>query len=83
MALTVLDAKKHRRTNMSKPPPSGPHSDLDGVHRDELKGREAVVQAENDPADLKIAMGYGKGHPNDIEEQNGGAQEAPSSSDIS
>jgi hypothetical protein len=54
---------------MSKPPPSGSHSDIDGVHQDELSTAEAIVQAAEDPADLKIGRAYGKGFPNDVEEQ--------------
>jgi hypothetical protein len=56
---------------MSKPPPSGPHSDIDGVHQDRLANDEAVVEAGQDPADLGIARGYGKGHPNDVDEKVG------------
>lgn len=56
---------------MPKPPPSGPHSDIDGVHQDGLSNAEAIAEAAQDPADLGIARGYGKGHPNDINEQVG------------
>jgi hypothetical protein len=47
---------------MSKPPPSGPHSDIDGVHQDGLTNAEATVQRSEDPADLKLPRGYGKGY---------------------
>jgi hypothetical protein len=56
---------------MSKPPPSGPHSDLDGVHQDELTSEEAVLEAAHDPANLGLARGYGKGYPNDVDDGDG------------
>jgi hypothetical protein len=37
---------------MSRPPPSGPHSDIDGVHQDELPKQEATMKAGQDPANL-------------------------------
>jgi hypothetical protein len=54
---------------MSKPPPSGPHSDIDGVHQDRLSNSDVIVEAGQDPADLGIARGYGKGHPGNVEEK--------------
>ena len=53
---------------MSKPPPSGPHSDLDGVHQDELPEPQSTIQAGQDPADLGLERGYGKGYPNNVDE---------------
>ena len=40
---------------MPKPPPSPPHSDLDGVNRDEVRNDEAAVAAGQSPADLARA----------------------------
>jgi hypothetical protein len=52
---------------MSKPPSSGPHSDLDGVHQDELTNKEAIAKAARDPANLGLSRGYGKGYANDLD----------------
>jgi hypothetical protein len=65
------DIPKQFGTNMSKPPPSGPHSDIDGVHQDELPNHEATIEAGQDPANLGLARGYGKGYPNDVDEEDG------------
>ena len=54
---------------MSKPPPSGPHSDIEGVHQDELPNSEATIQAGDDPADLGLERGYGKGYSSDVAEK--------------
>jgi hypothetical protein len=59
---------------MSKPPPSGPHSDIDGVHQDELPKHEATRKAGEDPANLGLARGYGKGYPNDVDEEAEGGR---------
>ena len=60
---------------MSKPPPSGPHSDIAGVHQDELPNLESTIQASDDPADLGLARGYGKGYSGDVAEKIEAADE--------
>ncbi|HYI39306.1 MAG TPA: hypothetical protein VE053_03200 [Allosphingosinicella sp.] len=40
---------------MSKPPKSTPHSDIDGVHRDEKPNVESAVEAGQDTEDLALA----------------------------
>ena len=40
---------------MSQPPKSTPHSDLDGVHRDEKPNVESAVEAGQGTADLARA----------------------------
>ncbi len=40
---------------MTKPPKSTPHSDLDGVHRDEKPNVESAVEAGQDTEDLARA----------------------------
>lgn len=40
---------------MSKPPPTTPHSDLDGVHRDEKPNVESADEAGQDAGDLARA----------------------------
>jgi hypothetical protein len=40
---------------VSKPPKSGPHSDLDGIHEDEESNIESANKAGHDSADLERA----------------------------
>ena len=40
---------------MTKPPPSTPHSDLEGVHRDEKPNVESANDAGQDTGDLERA----------------------------
>lgn len=40
---------------MTKPPKSAPHSDLDGVHRDEKPNVESAVEAGQGSSDLARA----------------------------
>ncbi len=40
---------------MTKPPKSTPHSDIDGVHRDEKPNVESAVEAGQDNEDLARA----------------------------
>ena len=40
---------------MTKPPKSTPHSDLDGVHRDEKPNVESAVEAGQGSEDLELA----------------------------
>ncbi|HEY0043293.1 MAG TPA: hypothetical protein VGB62_01980 [Allosphingosinicella sp.] len=41
---------------MSKPPPSTPHSDISGVHRDEKKNVDSANEAGQDSGDLERAQ---------------------------
>lgn len=54
---------------MPKPPPSGPHSDIDGVHQDGVSNEERTLKAARDPADLQLKRAYGKGYRNDVDEK--------------
>ena len=40
---------------MTKPPKSTPHSDIDGVHRDEKPNVESAIEAGQDTEDLARA----------------------------
>jgi hypothetical protein len=40
---------------VTKPPKSTPHSDIDGVHRDEKPNVESAVEAGQDSEDLALA----------------------------
>jgi hypothetical protein len=40
---------------VSQPPKSTPHSDIDGVHRDEKPNVESAVEAGQDSEDLALA----------------------------
>lgn len=40
---------------VTKPPKSTPHSDIDGVHRDEKSNVESAVEAGQDSEDLALA----------------------------
>lgn len=40
---------------MTKPPKSTPHSDIDGVHRDEKPNVESAVEAGQGSEDLALA----------------------------
>jgi hypothetical protein len=44
-----------RRRQVSKPPKSTPHSDIDGVHRDEKPNVESAVEAGQGTDDLARA----------------------------
>jgi hypothetical protein len=48
---------------VSKPPASTPHSDLDGVHRDERPNVDSAVDAGQDGGDLERAHEQSKGRP--------------------
>ena len=52
---------------MSKPPPSTPHSDFDGVHRDERPNVESANDAGQDSGDVARAQeeSVGRPEPND------------------
>ena len=40
---------------MSKPPASTPHSDIDGVHKDERSNIETAIEADQDSGDVARA----------------------------
>jgi hypothetical protein len=48
---------------VTKPPPTTPHSDLDGVHRDERPNVETAEAAGEGGADLARARDEGVGRP--------------------
>ena len=48
---------------MAKPPKSTPHSDIDGVHRDEKLNLESAEEAGETAADLALARDQSKGKP--------------------
>ena len=48
---------------MAKPPKSTPHSDIDGVHRDERPNTETVQRTGETSADLKLASDKNKARP--------------------
>ena len=52
---------------MPKPPPSGPHSDLDGVHQDERPNIETAVESGQSTKNLRLARNEGKGYPNYVD----------------
>ena len=49
---------------MTKPPKSTPHSDIDGVHRDEKPNVESAVDAGQDTADLALPARENAARPN-------------------
>ncbi|MGA9582273.1 MAG: hypothetical protein WBR13_09935 [Allosphingosinicella sp.] len=53
---------------MSKPPKSTPHSDIDGVHRDEKPNVETAVEAGQDNEDLARASRESVGRPDHSED---------------
>ena len=48
---------------MAKPPSSPPSSDIDGVHEDEVRNKDAAVEAGQDSGDLARAARKAKGRP--------------------
>ena len=48
---------------MAKPPKSTPHSDIDGVHRDEKPNTVTAQETGETTADLKLASEQAKGRP--------------------
>lgn len=47
--------------NMSKPLPSGPSSDVNGVHQDERPNVETAIEASQTTANLALARNESKG----------------------
>ena len=48
---------------MSKPPPSTPHSDIDGIHQDEDRNVDTAVRVGEDASDLARAKDHSTGRP--------------------
>ena len=48
---------------MTKPPKSTPHSDIEGVHRDEKPNVESAVEAGQDTEDLALASEQNAARP--------------------
>jgi hypothetical protein len=48
---------------VSKPPPTTPHSDLDGVHRDEKPNVESAIEAGEDSGDVARAKEQSTARP--------------------
>lgn len=48
---------------MAKPPPSGPHSDIEGVNRDARVGRPNRDSRKGTAEDIHIAEKQSKGRP--------------------
>lgn len=48
---------------VTKPPKSTPHSDLDGVHRDERPNVESAVEAGEGTGNLALARDEAAGKP--------------------
>ena len=57
---------------MANPPKSTPHSDLDGVHRDERPNVETATEAGEDAGDLATARDQSKGKPRYSDDKPGG-----------
>jgi hypothetical protein len=56
-----------------KPPQSTPHSDLEGVHRDEKKNIDSANEAGQDTGDLQRANEESVGRPDYAEDEGKGA----------
>jgi hypothetical protein len=52
-----------------KPPQATPHSDLDGVHKDEKRNIDSANEAGQDTSDLQRAHEGSKGRPDYGEEK--------------
>ena len=58
---------------VTKPPKSTPHSDIDGVHRDEKPNVESAVEAGQDGEDLALAARENAARPdysNDVKNRD-------------
>lgn len=55
---------------MSKPPKSTPHSDIDGIHEDEVRNVDSANRAGEDSGDLKLAREESKGRPPHSDDQS-------------
>lgn len=57
-------------TKMAKPPRSGPHSDIDGVHQDERSNIETANESGQTAANLGLARDEGKGYPHYVDKDD-------------
>jgi hypothetical protein len=48
---------------VSKPPPSTPHSDIDGIHEDEGRNVDTANKVGQDTSDLEKARDHSAGRP--------------------
>lgn len=58
---------------MPKPPQTTPHSDLDGVHRDEKRNVDSANDAGQDASDLQRASEESVGRPDYAEDAGHGS----------
>ena len=58
---------------MPKPPKSTPHSDIDGVHRDEKPNTVTAQETGETSADLKLARDQARGRPRHSEDKDDSA----------
>lgn len=56
---------------MAKPPPSTPHSDIDGVHEDERPNHQVAAELEQDAGDLARAREGSAARPPHTDEGGG------------
>lgn len=54
---------------MPKPPPSTPHSDIDGIHRDERPNVETANEAGQDAGTLDKDQRRSVGYPEHVDDQ--------------
>ncbi len=50
---------------MAKPPPSTPHSDIDGIHKDERPNTDVAAELGQDAGDVADAKADSKARPVD------------------
>lgn len=55
---------------MTRPPKTPPHSDLDGVHRDEKPNVQSAVEAGQDSGDLERAAKDSVARPDYSDDEN-------------
>ncbi|WP_167737496.1 hypothetical protein [Sphingomonas parva] len=57
---------------MPKPPEATPHSDIDGIHRDEKKNIDSANEAGQDSSDLQKAHEESAARPPYSDDKGGG-----------
>jgi hypothetical protein len=55
---------------LSKPPPSTPHSDIDGIHQDERRNTDVARELGDDAGDLKRARDESVARPETSDEES-------------
>lgn len=70
---------------MSKPPASTPHSDIDGVHRDQQPNVTTAVQSDQDSGDIAQAKRDARARPLGSEQsaKRGAQSDGPSTANSS